>query len=175
MSRDDRNRHRGDRERVAVWVAAPAWNRRNQEERDGEGDQAEGDHARPAVELPAAAEGEREAEHQEEVADDATRERAAHDLGQSVVDGEESDDQLGRVAEGRVEEPADPRAGVVGRVLGRLADQPGERDKREGGEHEELDVAEACMVEHHDERPETEEGEEDFANHGRGTLTFAFR
>jgi len=59
-------------------------------------------------------------------------------------------------------------------VLRRLADQPGERDEREGREHEELDLAEARVVEHHDKRPESEQGEEDFADHRRGTLTFAF-
>ena len=127
---------------MPVGVAAPARDRRDQEEQDCERDQPERDHARLPVELPPAAEGEREAEDEEEVADDATGQRAAHDLRQPVVDGEERDDQLGRVAEGRVEEAADSRARVVGRVLGRLADQPGERDERERREHEELDVAE---------------------------------
>ena len=51
--------------------------------------------------------------------------------GKSVGDGEQRDDQLGRVAEARVQEAADPRAGVLGCVLGRLADQPRERDQRE--------------------------------------------
>ena len=57
-------------------------------------------------------------------------------FGQAVGDGEQRDDQLGRVAEARVQEAADPRARVFGRVLGRLADQPGERDQRGGGEQE---------------------------------------
>ena len=61
----------------------------------------------------------------------------------------------------------------MGGVLGRLADQPRERDERECREDEQLDVAEACAVEDDHEWPEREESEEDFADHGRGTLTFA--
>ena len=56
---------------------------------------------------------------------------------QAVRDGEQRDDQLGRVAEARVQEAADARAGVLGRVLRRLADQPRERDQRSGREDEE--------------------------------------
>ena len=158
---------------MAVRVAAPAWNRGDQEERDREGDEPEGDHARPAIERATAAEGEREAEDEEEVADDATGERASDDLRQPVVDCEERDDELGRVSERRVEEAADPRARVVGRVLRRFPDQPRERDERQRREDEELDVAEARVIEDHDERPECEKGEQDFADQGRGTLTFA--
>ena len=57
------------------------------------------------------------------------------------VDREHRDDQLRRVAERRVQEAADARAGVVRGVLGRLADQPRERDERERGEDEQRDVA----------------------------------
>ena len=96
---------------------------------DGETDQPERKERRRAVERAAAAEEEREPEHEQEVPDHAARERAAHDLGEAVVDREEGDDQLGRVAEGGVEEAADAGARVVGRVLGRLADQPRERDQ----------------------------------------------
>ena len=89
--------------------------------------------------------------------------------------GEERDDQLGRVAEGGVEEAADAGTGVVSRVLRRLPDQPGQRDEGRRGEDEELDVAETRVVEDDDEWPESEEREQDFADHGRGTLTFALR
>jgi hypothetical protein len=60
-------------------------------------------------------------------------------------------------------------------MLRRLTDQPRERDESERGEDEELDLAEARVVEDDDERPESEEREQDFADHGRGTLTFALR
>ena len=79
---------------------------------------------------------EREAEDEQEVADHAPRQRAPDDLGQALGDGEERDDQLGRVAEAGVEEAADPGAGVMGGVLGRLADQPRQRDQGRGGEDE---------------------------------------
>ena len=88
------------------------------------------------VDLAAAAEEQREAEHEQQVADHRAGQRAADDLGQSLVDRDQRDDQLGRVAEGGVQEAADARAGVLGRVLGRLADQPGQRDQRERGEGE---------------------------------------
>jgi hypothetical protein len=58
-------------------------------------------------------------------------------------------------------------------MLGRLPDQPRERDEGECREDEELDFVHARVVEHDDEGAESQEGEEDFADHGRGTLTFA--
>ena len=94
---------------------------------------------RDAVDLALRPDEQREPEDEEEVADDAPRQRAAHDLEEPVVDREEGDDQLGRVPEGRVEEAADARARVLGGVLGRLADQPGERDERDRCEDEERD------------------------------------
>ena len=93
-------------------------------------DEPEREEARLAVDLAAAAGEEREAEHEQQVPDHGSGQRAAHDLVQPLVDGDQRDDQLGRVAERGVEEAADPRAGVLGRVLGRLADQPRERDQR---------------------------------------------
>ena len=51
--------------------------------------------------------------------------------GQAFVDRDQGDDQLGRVAERRIEEPADARPRVVGSVLGGLADQPCERNERD--------------------------------------------
>ena len=90
------------------------------------------------VDLAAAAEEEREAEHEQQVPDHGAGERAADDLELHRVHREERDDQLRRVAEGRVEEAADAGPGVLGRVLGRLADQPGERDQR-GRREDELE------------------------------------
>ena len=42
----------------------------------------------------------------------------------------------GRVAEARVQEAADPGPGVLSGVVGRFADQPGERDQRGCGQQE---------------------------------------
>ena len=96
----------------------------------------EREEARVAVERAAASGDERGAEHEQEVPDHASRERSAHDVGEAVVHGDERDDQLRRVPERRVQEPADSWPGVLGRVLGRLADQPRERYERECGEDE---------------------------------------
>jgi hypothetical protein len=121
--------------------------------------------------LPFAAEEEREAEHEQEVADDATRQRTSHDLFETLVDGEERDDQLRRVTKGRVQEAADSWAGVVSGVLRRVSDQPGERDEREGRHDEEGRLSDANAVEDDDERPEREQRVEDFARQGARTLT----
>ena len=48
----------------------------------------------------------------------------------------------GALPKRRVEEAADPGTGVAGGVVRRLADQPGERDQRGGGEHEDGQLAE---------------------------------
>ena len=100
------------------------------------------------------------------------RERAADDLGQALVHGQQRDDQLGRVAEGGVEEAADARARVLGGVLRRLADQPRQRDERECGE-DELDrlVEVERVVDQDDDRRERDRGEEHAANHGPPTLS----
>ena len=98
--------------------------------------ESEREEARVPVEPTATSGEERCAEHEQEVPDDASRERAANDLGQPFVHGDQRDDELGRVSERRVQEAADPRARVLGRVLRRLADEPRERDERDGREHE---------------------------------------
>jgi hypothetical protein len=54
---------------------------------------------------------------------------------------------------------------VVGRVLGRLADDPREWDERGSGDDEEKDVAGAGPVEDHDERPHPEQRVQDFPQH----------
>ena len=85
------------------------------------------------------------------------RQRAADDLELHRVDREEGDDQLRRVAEGGVEEAADARSRVLRRVLGRLPDQPRQRDQRSRRE-DELDrpVEVGEIVEQHDDRRERE-------------------
>ncbi len=112
---------------------------------------------------------EREAEHEQEVPDDRAGERAADDFRQPLVDRDQGDDQLRRVAEGRVEEPADPRARVLGRVLGRLSDQPGERNQGQRREDEERRVADPVEgVEGDGGRPEGEAAEKNSSDHGSG-------
>ena len=127
-------------------ISVPARDRRDEEQRDRDPDHPERDEARPALDLATPSGDEREAEHEQQVADDGTGQRAAHDLRQPLVDGDQRDDQLGRVPERRVEEAADPGAGVLGRVLGCLSDQPGERDQSRRGEDEQRRVAELRHV-----------------------------
>ena len=119
--------------------------------------------------MSAVAAGEqREPENEQQVADDRPGQRSAHDLRQSLVDGDQRDDQLGGVAEGCVEEAADPGAGVLCRVLGRLADQPRQRDQGDRREHEEWRVADVRQIVESDVgRPESQAGEEDASYHGR--------
>ena len=64
---------------------------------------------------------ERQAQDQEQVAEDAAGDRRLHQLHQPRAERHDRDDQLGRVAEGGVEQAADGRAGAVGEVLGGLA------------------------------------------------------
>ena len=112
----------------------------DQEQHHGDEHEADRDQPRAAVDLLGRPDEQREAEDEQQVADDAAGERATDDLVESVVDREQRDDQLRRVAERRVQEAADARAGVAGGMLGRLADQPCERDQRQRREHEERDV-----------------------------------
>ena len=79
----------------------PGRDRRDQEEHRRERCEAERDEGGAAVEGAAAAEQEREAEHEQEVPDHAPGQRAAHDLEQAPVHGDQRDDQLGGVAEVR--------------------------------------------------------------------------
>jgi hypothetical protein len=53
-----------------------------------------------------------------------------------VCERRQRDDQLGRVAEARVEEATDARAQVGGRVLGGFPDRPGKRNQRDRSDDE---------------------------------------
>ena len=62
--------------------------------------------------------------------------------------------------------PPIPGPGVLGRVLGRLADQPRERDQRRRGKDELHRLVEIERVVHeHDERREADRDEEGAADH----------
>ena len=60
-----------------------------------------------------AADQHRRAQHQQDVADDRADDRGLHDLLEALEQGEEGDDQLGRVAEGHVQQPADAGPGLA--------------------------------------------------------------
>ena len=65
---------------------------------------------------------------QQEVADDAARQRRLDHVVEPLEQREQGDDQLGGVAEGGVQKAPDARPEPVRERLGRLADQPGQRD-----------------------------------------------
>ena len=167
---EDGHRDARDRERVTVGVPVEARNRRHEEGRDRDADEPELGEQRSPVELRfrIPAEDDRHAEHEEDVGDHASGNRAADDVRKAVGDGEERDDQLRRVPEAGVEQAAESRARVLAGVLSRLADQPGERHERHGGEGEERRPAEVER-EVGDERGrgEGERRPEDLPAHGR--------
>ena len=55
---------------------------------------------------------------EEQIADDRPTERGANDVGQPRANGEDGDDQLGEIAERRVEQRADGRPHPVRELLG---------------------------------------------------------
>ena len=81
---------------------------------------------------PDPADEHREAEHEQQVAQDRADDRGLHDLLKSLGEEEEGDDQLGGVAEGDVEEAADARPGLRCQLLGREAHQRRRRDDPRG-------------------------------------------
>ena len=66
-----------------------------------------------------AADQHRGAHDEQDVADDRADDRGLHDLVQPLAEREQRDDQLGRVAEGDVQQPADARARARRQLLGR--------------------------------------------------------
>ena len=163
----DRDRHRRDDRSVSLRISAVSGHRRDHERRDGERHETDLHEQRAPVDrLPVRPRDLRHAEHEQEVRDDAARERAADDDRQVGADREESDDQLGCVPEARVEEAADARPGVLRRVLGRLSDQPRERDERERREDEERHLAGAReLVDRDRDRGEEERCPEELRDH----------
>src|SRR6185503_6722967 len=96
-------------------------------------------------------------EHQQGVAEDRPHQRGLDDLLQAVPQGEESDDDLGRVAEGDVQQPADARARAIRELLGRLAHECGGGDHADGGYEEDRGRGSCSDVEHDRQRNERNE------------------
>jgi len=129
------------RQRVPVRVPSGCSHRGNEQEQHGHHHGSQRDEGRGPIELARSGDQKSEAQHEQQVPDDGSRERGPHDVGQPVGDGDERDDQLRCVAEARVQETADPGPGVVGGLLGGLADKPRERNQRGGGKHEQDEIA----------------------------------
>ena len=81
---------------------------------------------------------------EQDVADDRADDRGLDHLLQPLAEGEEGDDQLRRVAEGDVEEAADPRPRAGRQLLGRPPHQRrgGDDPERRGGEDDDRRDAE---------------------------------
>ena len=73
----------------------------------------------------------RGAHDEQDVAEDRADQRRLDDLLQPLLEGEEGDDQLGRVAERDVEEAADAGTRAGRELVGRLAHERGGRDDAE--------------------------------------------
>jgi len=72
------------------------------------------------------------AEDEENVADDRASQRGFDEVGQPFPQGQDSDDQLGGIAEGRIQQSADAATEVLSQFLGGT---PDERRERQDGEH----------------------------------------
>ena len=109
------------------------------------------DHSRPAgVELlrPVAqpADDERDPEHEHAVREDRADERRLDDVDEALAEREERDEELGQVAERGLDDARAARAEPGAELLGRGADEPGERGERDRGDDERHDVARAREV-----------------------------
>ena len=86
--------------------------------------------------VPEPPEEECETEDEEQVSEDRSGERGLHDLDLALQQQENRDDQLGDVAEGRVQQPPDPWPRVKGELLGGAADQSREGEHGSGRDEE---------------------------------------
>ena len=130
---------------MPLGIAVQAGDRRHEKGEHGDDHQSELRQERTPVDSAAAGDH-RQPEYEQQVGDDRARDRATDDVRESVPDREDGDDQLRGVAKARVQEPADSRPRVLGKLLGRLAYDPGKRDEGGRGEHEDGDVAGTCEV-----------------------------
>ena len=76
------------------------------------------------------------AEHQENVADDRAGDGGFDHTGQALGQSHQRDDQLGGIAEGGVEQPADAMAGAGTQMLGSPAHPAGQRNDRDARDDE---------------------------------------
>ena len=99
---------------------------------------------RPAAE---AADQERQAQHQEAVGEDRADQRVADERVEALAQGEDRDQQLGQVAERRLDDAAGPGADVPAELVGGLADHPGQEGQRQGAGDEGRDGTDLQEVE----------------------------
>jgi hypothetical protein len=151
---------------VAVGIAVKAGDRGHEQGEHRHADEAELDEQGAPIERCVVPEGERGPEHEQDVRGDTAREGAADDVRESVPDGDQRDDELGRVAEAGIQQSADARPGVARRVFRRFPNEPRKRDEGDRGEDEEGDLARmGDDVEEEGDRREGERGPEESARH----------
>ena len=120
----DRDRRGYLRQLVRVRVTVPPRYGGDEKEECRAGDQPEREEAREAIEPSATTGDERGAEHEQEVPDHASRERATDDLRQPLVHRDQRDDELGALPKVALRKPLMPGP-VCSAACRRLADQPG--------------------------------------------------
>jgi hypothetical protein len=74
--------------------------------------------------------------HQQEIAKDRARDRRLDQVNETRTQRQGGDDQLGKVAEGRVEQPADCGTGVSRELLRRVTENAREWNDRESAQRE---------------------------------------
>ena len=79
---------------------------------------------------------EREAEHEQQIADDAACDRRLDQFDVTLVKGDNRNDELCGVSEGCVEEPTERWTRSLGKLLGPETNDTSERDQRGGGREE---------------------------------------
>ena len=135
--------------------------RRHHQPHDREGEQRRAGARRDPVELlplvfgPAGEGG--DAEHEQDVADDRPGERCLHHVVQPGPQGGQRDDELGGVAEGRVQEPAHARTESLGDVLGRAAHPARKRHDGDRRRREDPDRVGVTRLERDRDRDEGEQ------------------
>ena len=78
----------------------------------------------------------RQAEHQNGVGEDRADQGRLHDGGQAGPQGEQADQQLRQVSQGRLEQPGRPRSHPFAHLVDGLPDQSGGRRQGQSGQHE---------------------------------------
>lgn len=105
--------------------------------------------------------------NQEQVADDAAGNRGLHQFHMPLVERDDRDDELGRVAEGGIEEAAECRTRPIGEFLGAEPDDSGQRDERDRRGKEDPRRAGQRHAEHPGDRREGDEEIEAIGRDGR--------
>ena len=93
---------------------------------------------KPKIDSPHPGRHQRQAENQQEVAENAADDGGLDQLDEAGLERDDRDDQFRRVAEGRVEQAADGGAGTLREMFGGFAEVLGERQDGQAGhdEHE---------------------------------------